>query len=84
MNASSQGDQIDAVLEAGVCKWPAEEGCFPQVGRLTFDFDGRKSPGQRIQDDSIRIGEIPVEPQKVLTIDKAPHNFVITVLTIRY
>ena len=75
-----QGDQIDAVLEAGVCKWPAEEGCFPQVGRLTFDFDGRKPSGQRIQDDSIRIGGIPVEPQKVLINDKALSQFVLEYL----
>ena len=60
-----QGSEIDSVLEAGVSKWPELEGRFPQVGRITFDFDGSAPPGQRIHDDSIRIGGILVEKDKV-------------------
>ena len=60
-----QGEQIDALLEAGVSKWPQMEGRFPQVGRITFNFDGKAEPGQRIHDDSIQIGGVPVEKGKV-------------------
>ena len=64
-----QGEQIDALLEAGVSKWPQMEGRFPQVGRITFNFDGKAEPGQRIHDDSIQIGGVPVEKDKVYFSD---------------
>ncbi|KAJ1956269.1 hypothetical protein EC988_001439 [Linderina pennispora] len=42
------GDQIRRALENGVSKWPAQEGRFPQVSGLRFQFDPRRAPGDRV------------------------------------
>ncbi|KAJ2162986.1 hypothetical protein GGF46_000172 [Coemansia sp. RSA 552] len=42
------GDQIRRALENGVSKWPAQEGRFPQVSGIRFEFDPRRAPGDRI------------------------------------
>ncbi|KAJ1948861.1 hypothetical protein FBU59_001401 [Linderina macrospora] len=42
------GDQIRRALENGVSKWPAQEGRFPQVSGLRFQFDPRRPPGDRV------------------------------------
>ena len=55
-------------------KWPQMEGRFPQVGRITFNFDGKAEPGQRIHDDSIQIGGVPVEKGKVNFCDSLFDN----------
>ncbi|KAJ2558494.1 hypothetical protein EV175_000764 [Coemansia sp. RSA 1933] len=42
------GDQIRRALENGVSKWPAQEGRFPQVSGIRFEFDPNRDPGDRI------------------------------------
>ncbi|KAJ2008044.1 hypothetical protein GGI04_001294 [Coemansia thaxteri] len=42
------GDQIRRALENGVSKWPAQEGRFPQVSGIRFEFDPRREPGDRV------------------------------------
>ncbi|KAJ1817479.1 hypothetical protein LPJ56_004056 [Coemansia sp. RSA 2599] len=42
------GDQIRRALENGVSKWPAQEGRFPQVSGIRFEFDPEREPGSRV------------------------------------
>ncbi|KAJ2686706.1 hypothetical protein IWW39_003454 [Coemansia spiralis] len=42
------GDQIRRALENGVSKWPAQEGRFPQVSGIRFEFDPNREPGDRV------------------------------------
>ncbi|KAJ2862782.1 hypothetical protein GGH94_004048 [Coemansia aciculifera] len=42
------GDQIRRALENGVSKWPAQEGRFPQVSGIRFEFDPDREPGNRV------------------------------------
>ncbi|KAJ2394941.1 hypothetical protein GGI05_001817, partial [Coemansia sp. RSA 2603] len=42
------GDQIRLALENGVSKWPAQEGRFPQVSGIRFEFDPDREPGNRV------------------------------------
>ncbi|KAJ1721626.1 hypothetical protein LPJ53_003878 [Coemansia erecta] len=42
------GDQIRRALENGVSKWPAQEGRFPQVSGIRFEFDPSREPGDRV------------------------------------
>ncbi|KAJ2829085.1 hypothetical protein FBU31_002771 [Coemansia sp. 'formosensis'] len=42
------GDQIRRALENGVSKWPAQEGRFPQVSGIRFEFDPDREPGDRV------------------------------------
>ncbi|KAJ2398741.1 hypothetical protein GGI23_003062, partial [Coemansia sp. RSA 2559] len=42
------GDQIRRALENGVSKWPAQEGRFPQVSGIRFEFDPARDPGDRV------------------------------------
>ncbi|KAJ1661968.1 hypothetical protein IW140_006258 [Coemansia sp. RSA 1813] len=42
------GSQIRRALENGVSKWPAQEGRFPQVSGIRFEFDSRREPGDRV------------------------------------
>ncbi|KAJ2745135.1 hypothetical protein GGI20_002397 [Coemansia sp. BCRC 34301] len=42
------GDQIRRALENGVSKWPAQEGRFPQVSGIRFEFDPGREPGDRV------------------------------------
>ncbi|KAJ2898127.1 hypothetical protein IWW38_001493 [Coemansia aciculifera] len=47
------GDQIRRALENGVSKWPAQEGRFPQVSGIRFEFDPDRKPGDRVTSVSI-------------------------------
>ncbi|KAJ2723223.1 hypothetical protein GGI07_002792 [Coemansia sp. Benny D115] len=42
------GDQVRRALENGVSKWPAQEGRFPQVSGIRFEFDPTREPGDRV------------------------------------
>ncbi|KAJ1891933.1 hypothetical protein LPJ66_006639 [Kickxella alabastrina] len=42
------GDQVRRALENGVSKWPAQEGRFPQVSGIRFEFDPEREPGNRV------------------------------------
>ncbi|KAI9502473.1 Metallo-dependent phosphatase-like protein [Coemansia spiralis] len=42
------GDQIRRALENGISKWPAQEGRFPQVSGIRFEFDPKREPGNRV------------------------------------
>lgn len=53
----SLGEQIIEVLENGVCKYPALEGRFPQVAGVSFAFDPKKPPGERVDPAFVRIGD---------------------------
>ncbi|KAI8322095.1 Metallo-dependent phosphatase, partial [Martensiomyces pterosporus] len=46
------GDQIRRALENGVSKWPAQEGRFPQVSGIRFQFDPDREPGDRVDTES--------------------------------
>lgn len=45
------------MLENGVSKYPALEGRFPQVAGISFAFDPKKPPGQRVDPAFVRIGD---------------------------
>lgn len=60
------GKEIDAILENGVGKLPAPDGRFPHVANLTYTLDVSKPAGDRVSD--IKIGGVPVDPDKEYTI----------------
>jgi len=66
------GKEIDAILENGVGKLPAPDGRFPHVANLTYVLDASKPAGDRVSD--IKIGGVPVDPNKEYTI--ATLNFI--------
>lgn len=66
------GKEIDAILENGVGKLPAPDGRFPHVANLTYTLDVSKPAGDRVSD--IKIGGVPVDPDKEYTI--ATLNFI--------
>jgi hypothetical protein len=51
------GSQVLNCLENGVCQWPKLEGRFPQVSGIRFAFDGQKDPGERINQEYVKIGD---------------------------
>jgi 5'-nucleotidase len=51
------GKQIMECLENGVSKLPKLEGRFPQVSGISFSFDESKTPGQRVDKNSVKIGD---------------------------
>ncbi|MGB9685792.1 MAG: bifunctional metallophosphatase/5'-nucleotidase [Rectinema subterraneum] len=60
------GKEIDAILENGVGKLPAPDGRFPHLANLTYALDASKPAGDRVSD--IKIGGVPVDPDKEYTI----------------
>ncbi|XP_031327510.1 uncharacterized protein LOC116158805 isoform X2 [Photinus pyralis] len=58
------GEQVLATLENAVSQYPKLEGRFPQVAGLSFAFDPRKPPGQRVDVSLIRIGDEYVKLQQ--------------------
>ncbi|KAH9361871.1 hypothetical protein HPB48_003720 [Haemaphysalis longicornis] len=58
---SATGDQILQALENGVSQYPKLEGRFPQVSGISFAFDPKKPPGQRIDPQFVRIGDEPLD-----------------------
>lgn len=40
-----------------MCQYPKLEGRFPQVAGISFAFDPRKPPGQRVDPALVRIGD---------------------------
>ena len=57
------GEQIMKCLENGVSKYPKLEGRFPQVSGISFEFDGSKPPGERVDRYSVKIGDEFVFPR---------------------
>ena len=57
------GLQIMKCLENGVSQYPKFEGRFPQVSGLSFEFDGSKAPGERVDRLSVKIGDEFVFPR---------------------
>ncbi|XP_044741798.1 trifunctional nucleotide phosphoesterase protein YfkN isoform X2 [Chrysoperla carnea] len=51
------GEQVLQALENGVYMYPKLEGRFPQVAGISFAFDPRKPPGQRVDPYLVRIGD---------------------------
>ncbi|KAJ2082876.1 hypothetical protein H4R24_001268 [Coemansia sp. RSA 988] len=84
------GDQIRRALENGVSKWPAQEGRFPQVSGIRFEFDPRRAPGDRITSiiitaaaksaakygkiQSVYSPELPDQPSRTSTSSKSDAN----------
>ncbi|KAK5648260.1 hypothetical protein RI129_003152 [Pyrocoelia pectoralis] len=58
------GEQVVAALENAVSQYPKLEGRFPQVAGLSFAFDPRKPPGQRVDVYLIRIGDEYIKLQQ--------------------
>ena len=52
-------------LENGVSKYPKLEGRFPQVSGISFEFDGAKPAGERVDRHSVKVGEEFVFPKEV-------------------
>lgn len=62
------GEQIVSCLENGVCKVPALEGRFVQVSNISYSYDANKPPGERVDRQTIMIGEDPVDLQKMYRV----------------
>lgn len=56
------GKAIWDALENGVSLWPAQEGRFPQVSGLSFEFDPGRERGKRLL--SLEIGEEEYDPER--------------------
>ena len=50
-------EQLLNALENGVSQYPRLEGRFPQVSGVSFEFSAEKSPGSRITQGSVKVGE---------------------------
>lgn len=61
----SAGKQIIEILENGVSKYPALEGRFPQVAGISFAFDPKKPPGERVDPAFVRIGDEYLNLQQI-------------------
>lgn len=48
------------MLEAGVSKYPALEGRFPQVSNIQFTFDPSKPPGERVIHNTVLVAGLPI------------------------
>ncbi|KAG0415675.1 hypothetical protein HPB47_007158 [Ixodes persulcatus] len=68
---SATGDQVLQALENGVSQYPKLEGRFPQVSGVTFAFDPKKPPGQRIDPQFVRIGDEPLDKTQ-MSEDESP------------
>lgn len=42
------GESVWGALEAGLEKWPAQEGRFPVISGFRVNWDSRRPPGQRV------------------------------------
>ena len=60
------GEEILAALEAGVSKYPAPEGCFPQVGGMTFTLNPSNPAGSRIA--GVMIGDKSLDKTKTYSL----------------
>jgi len=65
------GAEILEALEVGVAKYPAPEGCFPQVGGLLFTLNPSNPVGSRIT--GVTIGNKPLD--KTTTYSLATNDF---------
>ncbi|XP_020897709.1 5'-nucleotidase isoform X2 [Exaiptasia diaphana] len=62
------GEQLLRALENGVSQWPKHEGRFPQVSGMKFAFNPDCEPGHRIVENSVVIGDSPLELKKLYTL----------------
>ncbi len=69
------GKTLADVLEHGVARSAEdnEPGRFPQISGMSFKFDTRRLPGQRVSD--IRVGGQPVDMKRIYTL--ATSNFLV-------
>ncbi|KAK0390092.1 hypothetical protein NLU13_3665 [Sarocladium strictum] len=56
------GQAIWDALENGVSQYPAQEGRFPQVSNICFEFDPQRKAGQRVL--SLQIGGEVYDPDR--------------------
>ncbi|KAG7142301.1 Mannosylglucosyl-3-phosphoglycerate phosphatase like protein [Verticillium longisporum] len=56
------GTQLREALENSVSMYPAQEGRFPQVSNLEFEFDPSKASGARV--NWVKLGGAPLEEEK--------------------
>lgn len=54
------GHQLIKVLEAGVSKYPALEGRYPQVSNIEFTFDPSKPAGSRVIHNTVKVAGLPI------------------------
>lgn len=60
------GQTLVDALEHGVGAYPETAGKFPQVSGMTFRFDPKQEPGQRVFD--VKIGGQDLDPAKTYTL----------------
>jgi len=68
LKAEITGEQLVKALENGVSKNPALEGRFPALSGVSFEFDPKKEPGKRINVETIRIRNGPIDLKEHYTI----------------
>ncbi|XP_048735520.2 mannosylglucosyl-3-phosphoglycerate phosphatase-like isoform X3 [Ostrea edulis] len=62
------GKQLLEALENGVSAYPQLEGRFPQVAGVEFGFNPSKPKGQRIDPESVKVQDFPVDLMKKYTV----------------
>ena len=60
------GEQLTAMLENGVSRYPDADGRFPQVSGLSFRFDPEQPAGSRVFD--VKVGGEAVDPAKTYVL----------------
>ncbi|KAH7376870.1 flagellar associated protein [Plectosphaerella cucumerina] len=60
------GKQVWDALENGVSQYPAQEGRFPQVSNIEFEFDPSRAPDSRL--NYARLGGEPLDFEKKYTL----------------
>lgn len=61
-------DQLVALLQNSVAKYPRLEGRFLQVSGVTFAFDASKEEGNRLLLETIEVGGEPLDSSRCYTI----------------
>ncbi|KAH7324932.1 5'-nucleotidase [Stachybotrys elegans] len=56
------GQAIWGAIENGVSLYPAQEGRFPQVSNIEYEFDPSQPPGQRVT--KLKIGKQPCDLER--------------------
>ena len=62
------GEHLYKVLENSISKYPALEGRFPAISGISFEFDPKKEPMNRISFESIKIKKEPLDLKRTYTI----------------
>jgi 5'-nucleotidase / UDP-sugar diphosphatase len=75
MTLDLTGADLVAVLEATLYQSDFDPDFFPQVSGLTFQYDSRRDPFDRVIVPSIRVGGVPLDPSATYSVSVNEGSF---------